>query len=163
MPCERVQSSENLAALMAPEDQQSAHLQRYIGPLPTTDVPPYQCFWEGPAGDTARKRFKIKYVRSRYMYENKQIYDKMPVESRTFMSKIRTFLSNRYQILQKNSLVKTICRFNLVFHEFFVHNTRRHRRPELADRLRIPRGNPAPGAAIYVRYPVSRIVAESHA
>jgi hypothetical protein len=33
MPGERVQAWENLAALMAPEDQPSAHLQRYVGLL----------------------------------------------------------------------------------------------------------------------------------
>jgi hypothetical protein len=119
MPLESVQSSENLAAPMAPEDRQSAHLQRYMGLLPMPDVAPYQCFWEGPAGKTARKRFKIKYVRSRYMYENKQIYDKMPVKNRTFMYLIRTFLSKRHEFCRINSLVTTICKFNLVFHEFF--------------------------------------------
>jgi hypothetical protein len=49
-------------------------------------VPPYQCFREVPAGETAKKRFKKNYVRSRYVYENKQIYDKTPEKSRTFMS-----------------------------------------------------------------------------
>jgi hypothetical protein len=67
------------------------------------DVPPYQCFREGPAGKTARKRFKIKYVRSRYMYEKKQINDKLPAKNRTFMFKIRTFLSNRHEICRKSA------------------------------------------------------------
>jgi hypothetical protein len=38
-----------------------------------------------------------KYEQSQYVYENKQISDKMPGKSRTFMSKIRTFASNRHQ------------------------------------------------------------------
>jgi len=50
------------------------------------DVPPYQRFREGLAGENGRKQFKNKYVQSQYVYENKQISDKMPEKSRTFMS-----------------------------------------------------------------------------
>ena len=41
------------------------------------DVAPHQCPREGPAGDTGKK-FKNIYARSRNVYENKQISDKMP-------------------------------------------------------------------------------------
>jgi hypothetical protein len=51
----------------------------------------YQCIWKGSAGGTANRDFKYNYVQSRNVYENKQIPDKMPEKSRTFMSKIRTF------------------------------------------------------------------------
>ena|SRR5208282_666076 len=110
MPFDRVQSSENLAAPIAPENQQAAHLQSDGGLLIALEVPPFQCLRASPARNIARNRNKNKYVRSRYVYENKQISDKMPGKNRTFMSKIRTFASNRHEFCRKKGLVTTTCR-----------------------------------------------------
>ena len=70
---DKVRSPENIAALMAPENQQSAHLQGNGGLLLALEVPPFQCLRDGPAENIARNRNKNKYVRSRNVYENKQI------------------------------------------------------------------------------------------
>jgi hypothetical protein len=43
-------------------------------------------FGKVSAGGNGKKQFKNKYVQSQYVYENKQISDKMPEKSRTFMS-----------------------------------------------------------------------------
>src|SRR5208283_3150360 len=104
MPFDRVRSSENPAALMAAEDQQSAHPQRYGGPLLATEVPPLQCLRGCLAENIARNRNKNKYVRSRNVYENKGNTDSMSEKSRTFSAKYRTFWSNRHGFCRKKGL-----------------------------------------------------------
>jgi hypothetical protein len=44
-----------------------------------------------------KKKFKNIYVRSRNVYENKQIYDKMPGKKQVFFPKFRTFSVNRHE------------------------------------------------------------------
>ena len=75
---EKVQSPENLAALMAPEDQQFRASAKDGGLQPAPAVAPHQCLREGPAGGTRRKKMLKKYERSPNVYENKQNSDKMP-------------------------------------------------------------------------------------
>jgi hypothetical protein len=65
-------------------------IRRAIGPKAhklrddSPDVSPYQGLREGPSGDTVKREFKNKNVRSRNVYENKQTSDKVPEKSRTF-------------------------------------------------------------------------------
>ena len=74
---ERVHSSENLAALMAPDDKHSAHLQRMEDSYLRRMWRLINAFGKVRQGILQKKMLK-KYVRSRYVYENKQISDKMP-------------------------------------------------------------------------------------
>jgi hypothetical protein len=51
-----------------------------------------------------KKKILIKCEQSQYVYEKKQIIDKMPEKNRTFMFKIRTFTSNRHERCRKPRL-----------------------------------------------------------
>jgi hypothetical protein len=68
--CERVRSAENLAALMAPDDHQSAHLQRL------EDSSLHRMWRLINAFGKVRQgilQIKEKHEQSRNVYENKQI------------------------------------------------------------------------------------------
>jgi hypothetical protein len=77
MPPARIQSSENLAALIAPKNQQSVHLQRVEDSYLRRMWRVINAFGKIREG-ILQKKMLIKYVRSRYVYENKQISDRMP-------------------------------------------------------------------------------------
>ena len=74
---ESVRSAENLAALIAPRDHQSACLQGLEDPCLRSMWRLINAFgkvWQG----ILQKKMLEKYVRSRNVYENKGIHDKMP-------------------------------------------------------------------------------------
>jgi hypothetical protein len=50
-----------------------------------------------PEWGYGKKEFKNIYVRSHYVYENKQNNDKMPEKKRAFSAKFRTFSANRHE------------------------------------------------------------------
>jgi hypothetical protein len=84
------------------------------GLLLAADVARYQCFREGPAGNTAKKDVnKIAFEAGMCMKTNKS-QTKCLGKSRTFMSKIRTFASNRHEFCRKRRLVMAIRRLNSV-------------------------------------------------
>jgi DNA-binding transcriptional MerR regulator len=74
---ESVRSPENLAALMAPEDRQSAHLQRLEDSCLRRMWRLINAFGKVRQGILQKKMLE-KYVRSRNVYENKGSLDKMP-------------------------------------------------------------------------------------
>ncbi len=73
----RVRCAENLAALMAPEDRQSVHLQSLEDSCLRGMWRLINAFGEVRQGILQKKMLE-KYVRSRNVYENKGNADKMP-------------------------------------------------------------------------------------
>ncbi len=96
---ERLPSWENLPARKAPEDQK---WQKHGGPRLAPDVPPYQCFREGPGGNTAKKDVKKSTFEAGMCMKTNKSRTKCPEKSRTFMSKIRTFASNRHEFCRNS-------------------------------------------------------------
>ena len=78
-----------------------------VGPEP--DVPPYQCFREGPAGNNAKKDVKKNTFEASMCMKTNKYRTKCPGKNRTFMYSIRTFSSNRHDFCRK----KPLCEVNL--------------------------------------------------
>jgi hypothetical protein len=116
-------------------------------------VVPFQRLREGPAGGTAKIGNKKEHDQSRYVYENKQTSDKMP-EKNSDINVQPTRILQENAAIDGNLLVQFA--FSRVFSCIIRAGCGVRNSPTTSESL------PAPGAVIFVRYSVSRVVAESH-